>query len=463
MSVVRALAALLVPAFLVLPIDCRGSARADAPLSAAGFDCDSASGIDERIICSDPLLRRTDADLAKRYEELIRGAADSAYIATLRGDEHGWIMVRNKECHVTKATKVTDDNRGELVDCFLDSYAERLVDLDQMQANPGADPVTISAPIRKSLFSSAGTVAALPAGALIDTGLFAESVERPLIAWQPDGGLAVLGKGADSTGAALYLWQEGKPSALLVPQVKKPARIERICARGRQIYLIGRDAPLLQVTVASGAVREVAASELPPDAIVSCGLDPSRRVTGDTAGMSSLVVGPAQGADGQGERLVQWRNNGESRDVDPAVRIDRRYPLTAVYLPFSQSYVVAAAQWPAEMRAATERRWAKTNCLPYWLVEAKTGKANRQCVPYGDYIGPAPQPLPTVVGVYFTVHGVGLYRIGDAVSQLIFAGQTDGAAVSADGCRIAFAGAPLKDGHPAVKILDVCRAARGSA
>jgi hypothetical protein len=367
-------------------------------------------------------------------------------------------MLRNKECRVTKATKVSDANRGELVDCFLDSYAERQADLDQMKANPGADPSTISAPIRKSLFSSAADHAPPPEGSLLGTGLFAESADHPLLAWQPDGGLVVLGKGTDSTSAALYLWHDGKPSILLVPQIKKPAHFDRLCARGAQIYLIGRDAAVVQVTVANGAVRETQAADLPHDAVVSCGLDPSLKTVGDAAGTTSLVLGPAQGGDGQGQRFVQWRGAEGSHAVDPAIRIDRRYPLTGDYLAFAQDFLVAAGPGPAEMQAAAERRWAKTNCLAYWRVSAKTGQAVRECIPYGDYLGPAPQPLPTVAGVYFTVHGLGLYRIGDTGARLVLAGQTDGAEVSADGCRIAFAGAPVKDGKLSVRILDACKA-----
>ncbi len=427
-------------------------------MPAAGFDCDKAGGVDELLICSDPLLRQADFDLATRYESLIHGTSDSAYIATLRADEHGWVMLRNKECRVTKATKISDANSGDLIDCFLDSYAERLADLDQMKANPGTDPLAISAPIRKSLFSSGSDRPAPSADILADTGLFAESAEHPLVAWQPDGGLVVLGKGTDSTRAALYLWRDGKPSMLLVPQVKHSARVERLCARGSQVYLLGHDAPLLQITVSSGAVRDIAAADLSPDTAIACGVGSSLRIVGDAAGTTSLVLGPAQDADGKGERFVQWHGVGGPRTVEPAIRIDHRYPLVAFYQPFAQNYVVAAQQWPPEMRLATERRWAKTNCLPYWLVSAKSGEATRQCVPYGDYIGPAPLPLPTAAGAYFAVHGAGLYRVAESGAQQVVAGQIDGAAVSADGCQIAFAGAPLKDGRPAVKVFNACKA-----
>jgi uncharacterized protein len=455
MLVIRALATLLACLLLSFSGFCHGPAQAESV--PAGFDCDKASGADERIICSDPALRQADLDLAGLYQGLIRSHSDSAYVATLRADEHGWIMLRNKECRVSKATKLTDANAGELVDCFLDAYEERRADLEQMQANPGADPATISAPIRKSLFSAEASQAIAPPASLLDTGLSAESAEHPVLAWQPDGSLLVLGKGSDS-GAALYGWREDKPALLLMPRIKRPSRIERLCGRGTLAYLIGRDGVLIEVSVASGATHEMALSDLPADVALACGLDPALRIVGDTSGKTSLILGPAQGPDGKGARLVQWRKAGDSHAVEPAIRIDHRFALTGSYSAIAQTYLVAAGPWPLEMRAAIERRWAKTNCLPYWQVLAKSGEASRQCIPYGDYIGPAPQPLLTAVGVYFAVHGAGLYRSVDSVAQPVLLGPIDGATVSADGCKIAFAGNPVKDGRASVRILEVCRA-----
>lgn len=422
-----------------------------APAAEAGFDCDRASGVDEKIICSDPFLRQADADLASHYVTLIRGISDSARVAVLRSDEHGWIMLRNKECEVTKATKVTDATRAAYVDCFLDAYEERIADLERMKEDPSADPVTISAPIRKSLFSAIPDRAPPPAEALADTGLYADSAERPLLAWQPDGSLIVLGRGADTAGAALYLWQAGKPSVLLVPQIKKPERIEKICARGAEIYLASRNG-VTRIIVADGSVQDAMAAGLPPEVKVSCGLDPVSRVAGDVAGKTSLVLG------GGDQRLVQWRDGAAMKAVTPPIRIDRRYGLAATYEPFAQDYVIGAQQWPAEMRQSVERRWAKTNCLPYWRVSAKSGEASRACIPYGDYIGPAPQPLPTGSAVFFAVHGAGLFKVVEGGAQRILPGQADGAVVAPDGCRIAFAGA-LKDGHPAIRVLDSCKLA----
>lgn len=422
----------------------------EAPsVTDAGFDCDKASGVDEKIICSDPLLRQADADLASHYVALICATPDSARVAVLRSDEHGWIMLRNKECDVTKATKVTDATRAAYVDCFLDAYEERIGDLDRMKEDPSADPVTISTPIRKSLFSAIPDRAPPPAEALADTGLYAKSAEHPLLAWQPDGSLIVLGRGADTAGGALYLWRAGKPSVLLVPQIKKPERIEKICARGGEIYLASHNG-VTRIAVADGSVQDVPAASLPSEVKISCGLDPELRVVGDAAGKTSLVVG------GGDQRLVQWRDGAMMKAVAPPIRIDRRYGLAALYEPFAQDYVVGAQQWPAEMRQSVERRWAKTNCLPYWRVSAKNGEANRACIPYGDYIGPAPQPLPTGSAVFFAIHGAGLFKVIEGGAQRILPGQADGAVVAPDGCRIAFAGA-LKDGHPAIWVLDSCK------
>ena len=429
---------------------CAARAETDPPsLPEAGFACDKASGADEQIICSDPMLREDDADLARRYEALIRATADSARVAVLRSDEHGWIMLRNKECGVTKSTKLTDAAKAGLVDCFLDAYEERSADLERMTADPAADPVSISTPIRKSLFSATPDRAPPPVDALADTGLFAESAEHPLLAWQPDGNLVVLGRGADASGAALYLWRAGKPSILLVPQIRKPERIEKICARGAEIYLLSRTGAT-RVTVADGSMQDVVLSAAPAEVRTSCGLDPALRTVGDAAGKTSLIVGGGE------ERLVQWRDGTTARPTAPPIRIDRRYRLAGVYEPFAEDYLVSAQQWPSDMRLSAERRWAKANCLPYWRVAAGTGEAVRQCIPYGDYIGPAPQPLPTGSAVFFAIHGAGLFKVVEGGAQRILPGQADGAVVAPDGCRIAFAGA-LKDGHPSVRVLDSCK------
>jgi uncharacterized protein len=64
-----------------------GLARAEsAPMPPASFDCTKAPGVDEHVICSDPLLRQADHDLASAYKAARSVATDKA---RLRADQHG--------------------------------------------------------------------------------------------------------------------------------------------------------------------------------------------------------------------------------------------------------------------------------------------------------------------------------------------------------------------------------------
>ncbi len=82
----------------------------------ASFACDRAELVDEQIICSDALLRQADHALGKSFAALMAATSDAARREALRSDEHTWIIRRNRECGVVKATKVTDADRPGYVD-----------------------------------------------------------------------------------------------------------------------------------------------------------------------------------------------------------------------------------------------------------------------------------------------------------------------------------------------------------
>jgi hypothetical protein len=168
--------------------------------------------------------------------------------------------------------------------------------------------------------------------------------------------------------------------------------------------------------------------------------------------------------DGQGDdRFVQLNDKGGWRILQPPLRIDRRTPLQATYLPFSHQFVVSTAHWPEDVRPAAERRWAKTNCLAVWLVAVETGAVRRECIPFGDYAGELPQPVPTADALFFTVAGKGFYKVESDGSVRLIAATSGGTAVSPDGCRIGFAATGRGAETPSIHILDACPAIRNSS
>jgi uncharacterized protein len=98
----------------------------------------------------------------------------------------------------------------------------------------------------------------------------------------------------------------------------------------------------------------------------------------------------------------------------------------------------------AAMRAAGQRRWAKTDCSTFWAVSARTGASELRCIPYGPYYQNAPIPLPTKGGLYFATVGKtaaaddGLYSANGNEIERVVAGRIVFPSVSPDGCRIAF-------------------------
>lgn len=412
------------------------AAAADQP-PPASFDCDGARGVDERIICADPLLRQADFALGERYKALLAATGDAARRAAIRADEREWTLQRNRECRVTRATKIGADTLPAYVDCFLEAYGERAADLARMEAEPGVEPSAISSPIRKSLFAAPAPAQALAGDLLVDTGVVPAAGPPP--AWRGDGGLVMVAKAGGEAGT-LVAWRPGAAPEPLAA-IEKPQKLAVLCVPAEGVTLVVRHArnpqtPPIAQRADKGELRDLRDPEVTPAATAACGLDRSRLLAGD--GKRVLDLGPRQAAAAQGgDRFLAVRANGAARPLDPPVRIDRRLALRADLLPFADGFVVAA-QWPADLRPAVERRWAKTGCLGYWRVAA-TGAAMRECIPYGDYVGEVPQPLPTKAGTFFAVPKAGLFRVTDGAARLVVPGPLSAAAPSPDGCLLAFA------------------------
>ncbi len=161
------------------------------PDQPASFDCSRAAGVDEKLICSDALLRHADLELSRHYKELLQSIPDASRVALIRSDEHSWIIRRNYECGVSKSLTITDPDRAAYVDCFIAAYEERQWDLARIKDDPSADPTSISTPIRRSLYNNSELASPLPATSVVATGLTASTTGPDALSFKPDGTLLV--------------------------------------------------------------------------------------------------------------------------------------------------------------------------------------------------------------------------------------------------------------------------------
>jgi len=408
----------------------------------ASFDCSKAATADERIICSDPLLRQADLDLASAYRAARGASKDPAHRAMLKNDEHQWILRRNNECSITKYTVITDGNRPGFVDCLLDQYGERIADLQQMKLHPKVDPATISSPIRRS-FSSAAKPAALPADISLSTFQIPGGGQAAALSWLPDGTLVILGAGTAGDGK-IYTWRNGNLGSLA--KLPDTAAGAGLCsAPGGTMALPGANSPQC-----AAAKDEIAVSG--PDG-------------------ATLNLGPARTGMTPAPRFVTLTNSAGVVQVTPPIRIDSRYHFTARYVPLQGVFVVSQVRDSGVLDYAAVRRWSKTDCLAYWTVSPNTAAATRNCIPFGPYEAAVPLPLLTKNAVYFAAAGYGLYRIAAAGVQPVLSGNFAQPVVSPDGCSIALEvqggsgaaaqGAPVVQlgGSGIVTVLSVCGAA----
>ncbi len=418
-----------------------GPAKAHAAVTMppASFDCAKAPGVDESVICSDPDLRQADHVLGRAYRALREAAPNGAYKASLRNDERSWILQRNAECNVNRYTVVTPANRPGLVDCFLDEYAERIGDLAMMKRDPDRDPESISHPIRRSFLASNGATAAPSSLAFTSVQLPPGNEGSPALAWTPNGDLLALGSGADGNGA-LYLWKQAKLQRLAT--VQGAAGFSALCVApdGKAVLLPASGNKAGEVD-GSGAFQTLNASQLPENVRAICGLDDAGISVGDGKGVS-LWLGPGQLGVTPKPRFVTVTNAAGTSLVQPPIRIDSRFHLSAAYQPFADKFVVRADVAPASLESAVERRWDKRNCLDYWEVSPATGMADPGCIPFGPYVGVVPVVLPTQAGVFLAAGADGLYRISHGAAQPAMAGDVSDAVVSPSGDAIAFDLAP---------------------
>ncbi|MFI4985855.1 MAG: RT0821/Lpp0805 family surface protein [Alphaproteobacteria bacterium] len=97
----------------------------------ASFDCVRASLLDEKLICSDSRTASADADMGRRYTELL-GTAPADARDSLIKNQHEWIAKRNSRCGVSAATVVTESNRQQYIGCLLSQTNARTAEIVQL-------------------------------------------------------------------------------------------------------------------------------------------------------------------------------------------------------------------------------------------------------------------------------------------------------------------------------------------
>lgn len=400
-------------------------ARADStPMPPASFDCTKAPGVDEHVICSDPLLRQADHDLAAAYKAARSVATDKA---RLRADEHGWVIQRDQECGIEKFIIVTDANRPRFVDCFLDEYDERMGDLQQMSLRPTADPASISHPIRKSfdIYAPAqntamGDLQVLPGLTVTAFTWQLKEDNRPTaprpwtesitdrLRWIES--LVALAIAPDGSGA-LYSYQEkqglggDQPIIKGVPQnqrqiqidtllmikradIPKPDRFTTLCALNNgDILLTGKRSGPFGLVSGSDFSSQ---SHLPPDVQAKCNLQPNRLSLGNSWG-EILNFGSLKTGTLPNPRFITLTTPEGTKTVEPPIRIDSRTHFSAYFA--AGVFVLYQDTWPPGMNEIMERRWSKTNCVVYYEIDPHSATDLPYCIPFGSYSVAPPKPL----------------------------------------------------------------------
>jgi len=414
-----------------------GAATPVADTGAPSFSCANAPGVDEQLICADPLLQAADKDLLTAYRAALAASTAPPHVASLKTDERSWIVERNSECQVSKFTVLTDQTRPGYVDCFLDEYAERIADLDQMAQRPTIDPTSISHPIRKSFLDNSTVPTTLPGGVAFSTiEIPSDSTKLPVFAWGRDGSLLILAIRQSGEGVLSSWRSDASKTLATIPQA---VRFSRVCVLtdGTPV-LFGDPGDEVGIVAANGGFQVIGWSKLPPRLAHGCGLDLSSLLVSN-GNDTQINLGPIRLGVPPVPRFVSLVSGAGTgtEAVKPPVRIDARTHLRGAYLPAIDKFVVSVADRLPEMQGAVERRWSKSNCLSYWLV-SPDGTVDAACIPFGPYVRSVPEPLPTKSGVFFAADSYGLYRISGDNAQQVLSGTIERPVVSADGCGVAF-------------------------
>jgi uncharacterized protein YecT (DUF1311 family) len=385
-----------------------------APLPPASFDCAKAPGVDERVICGDPLLRQADHALGQAYQAARAAATDKA---RLRADEHGWVMQRDRECGVDKFTLLTADNLPRFSDCFLGEYDERMGDLRQMRLHPGEDPQSISHPIRK-VFPD---IAPAPSNAPFVTIPILPGQDITAFAWRltpaaypfqtlgSDESLAALVMSPDDSEGVFSTESDASNVAApganhsirttKIATIPGPIHFTALCGlpNGDIVLSQSRNGPFGMISKAGFANRPT----LPADIQATCNLAPNQMSIGDGNG-HLLKFGPVKAGVQAEPRFISITSGAITKTVEPPIRIDSRSHFSAYFQAWNRKFIVYQDTWPPGTDDIMERRWEKTNCAAYYEIDADTEAATSYCVPFGPFATAAPHPLILPQRIYYS-------------------------------------------------------------
>ena len=435
-------------------------AVASEPAVAASFDCNNTVGVDTEIICSDPLLRHADSELARLYHSLTSDGTGQAHIDALKNDERLWILRRNSQCKVSKSLKLNSDQLPNYVDCFLAAYDERMDDLRRIRANPQADPSAISNPIRKSTFGDSVAEIPIPAGALVETGLVTSDSSRPMLGFRSDNSLVVLGSKAEQPELALFVWKSGQVQETITADAPIPPT-SMLCVTSKSIVVLSSGMDALVRSATQGKLQATARGYLPADVQRACAIATDHNLVGNSDGSFALDLGPRRASAADSPRFVTVVDPQGSHALTPPIRIDRRFPPRAYFHASDGKFVVSQGPMPQDARTIADHNWAKTDCGTFWLVDPATRHTSTGCIPFGSYADETNDdlvvPLPTHAGLFFAIPSSGLFKVVDGTAKRIVAAPVRQVHIAPDDCTIAFIGSPGKfSSQHRVMLLDAC-------
>lgn len=107
------------------------------------YDCSRAQGTLEMTVCSDPLLSRMDLGLSIAYQAALDGSASTEILAPsprtllrdqLKAEQQQWLQAREDSCILDFDFGTEINVRYQAVQCLINSYAKRLVELGGEQS-----------------------------------------------------------------------------------------------------------------------------------------------------------------------------------------------------------------------------------------------------------------------------------------------------------------------------------------
>jgi uncharacterized protein len=209
---------------------------------AASFDCSKATRAVDKMICADPELSRSDADLAQAYKAALAVAHSDQDRATLRNSQRVWLAKRDARCLRMVPAAAAD--------CLQDEYAARLAQLRSCNANAAA-----ACPVVHVVGVPAPPVAGARIFALNDGALSAAyptlrgALEFPQGAFSGGQDLFAFGVSQIVSGDIDQIWIYSLSDKRLVPATPSPVRdkidvsIQGFDWGGDTLYVTGTSGP----------------------------------------------------------------------------------------------------------------------------------------------------------------------------------------------------------------------------